>query len=52
LPFALITIAAVIMVPIIMLLTPVAVVFFFVLTIVGLAIVHSYMYGLYRELIA
>jgi hypothetical protein len=52
LPFALVLIAAVIMVPVIMLLTPIAVIFFFVLTTIGLAIMHSYMYGLYRELIA
>lgn len=52
LPFALIVLAAVVMVPVIMLATPVAALIFFVLSILALAVVHSYLYSLYRELIA
>lgn len=51
LPFALIIIAAVIMIPISLFLTPIATVVFFVLTILSVAVVHSYMYALYRELL-
>lgn len=52
LPLALLIVAAVIMVPVSLLLTPVAPVVFFVLTILGLLVSHSYMYAVYRELIA
>lgn len=52
LPLALIVAAAIIMVPVALLLTPLAAVMFFALSIVGVLIIHSYMYALYRELIA
>lgn len=51
LPVALLAIAAVIMIPIILLLTPVAPWVFFILSMIGLVVVHGYMYALYRELI-
>ena len=50
LPVALLIIAALIMVPLVILLTPLAQWIFFALTMFGIAIVHSYMYNLYREL--
>ncbi len=52
LPLALLLVAALVMVPVSLLLTPVAPVAFFILTILGLLVVHSYMYAVYRELIA
>jgi len=51
LPLALMVIGIIIMVPLIMFLTPVAEWVFFALTMVSVALVHSYMYGLYRELL-
>jgi hypothetical protein len=44
-------VAAVIMLPIIIVLTPVAQYVFFVLTMFALVAVHTYMYTLYRELL-
>ena len=52
LPIALVLLAALIMVPLVIFATPAAPYIFFALTAVGLAIVHTYIYGLYRELIA
>lgn len=51
LPLALLIVAAVIMLPIILWLTPAAQWVFFVLTMVAVAAIHTYMYGLYRELL-
>jgi hypothetical protein len=51
LPIILLFIAAVIMLPIIILLTPLAQWIFFVLTMFGLLGAHAYMYTLYRELL-
>lgn len=51
LPLALIVCAGVIMIPLSLLLTPIAPYVFFILTIVAIALVHSYMYAVYRELI-
>lgn len=51
LPVALLVAAAIIMVPIIIFLTPVAQWIFFILTMLALVAVHSYMYSLYRELL-
>jgi hypothetical protein len=51
LPFALVALMALIMLPVILWLTPVAVVMYFVLTIVSLPVIHCYMYALYRELL-
>jgi hypothetical protein len=51
LPVALLVIAAIIMVPVIILSPAVAEWLFFGLSMLALAVVHSYMYGLYRELI-
>lgn len=49
--FILIGVAAVIMVPIILLVPVAATIAFYVLTILILTIFHTYLYGLYRELI-
>ncbi len=51
LPFALLIVSAIIMVPLAILYTPAATAVFFVLTILGVPMIHSYMYSLYRELI-
>lgn len=51
LPVALLVITAVIMVPLIIIAPLLAEWLFFVLSMVALAVVHSYMYGLYRELL-
>lgn len=51
LPFILILLAAIIMVPVIILISPLAEWLFLVLTMFSLAIIHSYMYKLYRELL-
>jgi hypothetical protein len=51
LPIALIVIATIIMIPLLLMATPVAVWVFFVVTIAGLAVIHSYVYALYRELL-
>ena len=51
LPVALLLLEVVIMLPIILFLTPLAEWVFFGLGMVGLAVVHTYMYNLYRELL-
>lgn len=51
LPLVLFIVCSAILVPVIMFVTPVAVWVFFVLTLVGLPLIHSYMYALYRELL-
>jgi hypothetical protein len=51
LPVSLLVIAAAIMIPVILLLTPASEWAFFVLSMFSLAVIHSYMYGLYRELL-
>jgi hypothetical protein len=51
LPFCLLLIALLIMLPVIMLVTPLAQWTFFVLTIAALPAVHAYLYTLYRELL-
>lgn len=51
LPFILLVIAAVITIPVILFLAPIAEWFFFALTMLTLAVTHSYMYTLYRELL-
>jgi hypothetical protein len=51
LPVILLVLAAVIMVPIIILLTPLAQWVFFLLTMFALVAIHAYMYTLYRELL-
>ena len=50
-PIFLILMAGLIMIPLLMLLTPVAEWVFFVMTMAALVLVHSYMYALYRELL-
>ncbi len=51
LPFVIFIISAIIMVPVSLLLTPIAPFVFFLLLIIALPVAHSYMYALYRELI-
>jgi hypothetical protein len=51
LPVVLLAASAIIMLPIIAWLTPLAQWIFFLLTMFGLVVVHTYMYGLYRELL-
>lgn len=51
LPILLLLIGAVIMVPIIIFITPAAEWVFFLLNMAALAVMHSYMYSLYRELL-
>lgn len=51
LPAILLIIAALIMVPLIIIAATLAEWLFFVLSMLSLAVVHSYMYGLYRELL-
>jgi hypothetical protein len=51
LPLILLIAAAIIMVPIIIVLTPLAQWVFFLLTMFGLVAIHTYMYLLYRELL-
>ena len=51
LPVAVIVLAAIIMVPAIIFLTGIAEWIYFLLTIVGIAVINSYMYILYRELL-
>ncbi len=51
LPVALLVLAAVIVIPIIIVSPPVAEWVFFILSMLGLAIAHSYLYALYRELL-
>ncbi len=52
LPAALLLLAALIMVPLSLFATIAAIPVFFILTVIGVGIVHSYLYALYRELIA
>ena len=51
LPFALFVVSAIIMLPIILWLTPVAQWVFFLLTTFSVVAIHAYMYSLYRELL-
>ncbi len=51
LPIILLVLAAILMVPLILFITPVVGWVFFAVTVVALAVAHSYMYGLYRSLI-
>ncbi len=51
LPIMLLLIAAIVMLPLVLWLTPIAVWTFFLCTMASLAIVHAYMYTLYRELL-
>lgn len=51
LPFVLIILSAFITIPLILFLTPIAEWVFFVMTTMALAIVHTYIYSLYRELL-
>ena len=51
LPIALLVIAAVIIVPLILLAAPLAVWVFFILSMCSLAVIHSYLYALYRSLL-
>lgn len=51
LPLALLVLAAAIMLPIILFVTPVAEWIYFALSMAALAVIHSYMYALYRELL-
>jgi hypothetical protein len=51
LPLSLLVIAAVIMIPVILVITPASEWIFFMLSMLSLAVIHSYMYSLYRELL-
>lgn len=51
LPVAVLFVGAVIMIPLIIYATPLAEWIFFALTMLALAVIHSYIYGLYRELL-
>lgn len=51
LPVALLVFAAAVLIPMIIIFTPAAEILFFVFTILVLAVFHSYMYTLYRELL-
>ena len=51
LPLALLVVGAFIMIPISLYVTPIATAVFFALTILGVAVIHSYLYALYRELL-
>lgn len=51
LPVALFVLAAIIELPFILILTPVAPWIFFILSTVALAVVHGYLYNLYREML-
>ena len=51
LPIILITVAGIIMLPIIIIITPLAQYIFFILTMISLTAIHAYLYTLYRELI-
>jgi hypothetical protein len=51
LPIVLLVLSFVIMLPLILFATPVAPWAFFLLTMIGVAIIHSYMYALYRSLL-
>jgi hypothetical protein len=49
--FILLLVALIIMLPFILFITPLAVWVFFVLSLVGIVLIHAYMYTLYRELL-
>lgn len=51
LPFVLVVIAGIIMIPIIMVAAPIAEWTFFALTMLSVPVIHSYYYALYRELL-
>jgi len=51
LPFALLVLGALIVIPLVLFVTPLAVWVFFALSMLVLLVVHSYMYSLYRELL-
>ena len=51
LPFVLLILAAVIEIPLILLLTPVATWTFFIISMLALPLIHGYLYTLYRELL-
>jgi hypothetical protein len=51
LPLIVFTFSLIVMLPIILISTSVAVWVFFALTMVGLPVIHAYMYTLYRELL-
>lgn len=51
LPILLLLLAALLVMPLILFLTPVAVWVFFVLSMLAMPVVHSYMYSLYREML-
>lgn len=51
LPFALLIIAALILIPVIMFITPLAEWLYFVMVILGYMVSHSYFYSVYRELL-
>lgn len=51
LPFILILMAAIIIIPVIMFVTPLTGILFFILTLIALPLVHAYMFALYQELI-
>lgn len=51
LPIAILVLGAIVMIPLILLLTPIAQWLFFALSMFVLVVVHSYMYSLYRELL-
>lgn len=51
LPLALVVLAGIIMIPVALFLTPIATVVFFALTAAGFALIHSYLYTLYRSLL-
>ena len=51
LPIASLILTAAIMLPVIIFVTAAAEWVYFILTIIGLAVIHSYLYGLYRELL-
>ena len=48
----LVVLAAIIMLPVILFLTPVAEWLFYLLTFIGIAVIHAYLYTLYRHLLA
>jgi hypothetical protein len=52
LPFALFVLSGIVMIPISLFATVAAIPVFFVLSVIGVGLVHSYLYALYRELIA
>jgi hypothetical protein len=51
LPLALLVLIALIMLPVILVISPLSVAVFFILSLFALVIVHTYMYNLYRELL-